>query len=102
MSSGETSTEQTIGLPLAPHAITKSPRTDLHTCAEMFASSCHTSAIADKVTSFSCYSKWDHFDTLTRRWLDTHYKINETVLISDLKPSRTLNENASSGNIYLY
>ena len=50
-------TKQTIGLPLAPHAITRSPRTDLLTWAEMFASSCHTSGIADKVTSSGCYLK---------------------------------------------
>ena len=44
----------------------------------------HSSAIAEHVT---LKFKWDHFDILARGKSDNHCKINETLLIRDLKTS---------------
>lgn len=57
-------------------------------------SACHTSAIADHVTSTGHNMKWDHFEILAKGRSDTHCKIKETLLIQQLKP--TLNDNVSS------
>ena len=63
-------------------------------------SACHASAIADYVTSTGHNLKWDHFKILAKCRSDTHYKIKETLLIQELKP--TLNDNACSEKLYLY
>ena len=63
-------------------------------------SACHTSAIADHVTSTGHNLKWDHFEILAKGRSDIHCKIKETLLIQELKP--TLNDNVSSEKLYLY
>ena len=47
----------------------------------------YTSALADHVTSTGHSLKWDHFEILTKGRSDTHCKIQETLLIKDLKPT---------------
>ena len=44
--------------------------------------------------------KWDHFEILAKGRSDIHWKIKETLLIQELKP--TLNDNVSSEKLYLY
>ena len=61
---------------------------------------CHASALADHVISTGHNIKWDHFDILTTGKSDFQYKIKETLLISELKPS--LNENVGSEKLFLY
>ena len=60
----------------------------------------HTSALADHVTSNGHSLKWDHFEVLAKGRSDTHFKIKETLLIKDLRP--TLNEYVSSERLCLY
>ena len=60
--------------------------------------SCHTSAIADHITSTGHNIKWDHFDILANGRSDLHSK--ETLLICELQP--TLNENLGSKKRFLY
>jgi len=43
--------------------------------------------------------KWKHFGILTKGRSDTHCKIEETLVISELKP--TLNDIVNSEKIYL-
>ena len=62
-------------------------------------SSNHSSAIADHVASTGHNMKWGHFEILARGRSDTYCKIKETLLIRNLQPS--LNENVSSGKLYL-
>ena len=64
------------------------------------AKSCHTSAIADHITSTGHNIKWDHFDILATGRSDLHCKIKETLLIRELQPA--LNENVGSENLFLY
>ena len=61
---------------------------------------CHASAIADHVTSTGHNLNWGHFEILAKGRSDTHYKIKETLLIQELKP--TLNDTVSSVKLYLY
>ena len=61
---------------------------------------CHASALADHVISTGHNIKWDHFDILATRKSDLQCKIEETFLISKLKPS--LSENVGSGKLFLY
>ena len=64
-------------------------------------SSCHSAAIADHVTSTGHYFKWDHFEILAKGRSDTHFKIKETLLVRELKP--TVNDtNVSSEKLNLY
>ena len=63
-------------------------------------STCHASAIADHVTSTGQNLKWDYFEILAKGRSDTHYKIKESLLIQEFKP--TLNDNVSSEKLYLY
>ena len=58
------------------------------------AKSCHTSAIADHITSTGHNIKWDRFDILATGRSDLHCKIKETLLIRELQPA--LNENVGS------
>ena len=58
--------------------------------------SCH----ADLVISTGHNIKWDHFDILATRKSDLQCKIEETLLISKLKPS--LSENVGSEKLFLY
>ena len=55
---------------------------------------CHFYALADDVISADHNIKWEHFDILATGQSDLQCKINETLLISELKPS--LSENVSS------
>ena len=64
------------------------------------AKSCHTSAIADHITSTGHNIKWDHFDILATGRSDLHCKIKETLLIRELQPA--LNENVGSEKLFLY
>ena len=64
------------------------------------AKSCHTSAIADHITSTGHDIKWDHFDILATGCSDLHCKIKETLLIRELQPA--LNENVGSEKLFLY
>ena len=59
-----------------------------------FAKTCHTSAIADHITSTGHNIKWDNFYILATSRSDIHCKIKETFLIRDLKPA--LNKNVGS------
>ena len=61
---------------------------------------CHASALDDHVISTCHYIKWDHFDILATGKSDLQCKINETLLISELKPS--LNKNVGSEKLFLY
>ena len=60
----------------------------------------HSSAIADHMTQTGHKIKWDHFDILATGQSHLHCKINETLLILDLKPA--LNENVGSEKLLLY
>ena len=66
--------------------------------------SCFLKCFATKstfdITSTGQNLKWDHFDILAKGRLDTHYKIKETLLIRELKP--TVNDNVSRQTLYLY
>ena len=64
------------------------------------AKNCHTSAIADHITSTGHNIKWDHFDILATGRSDLHCKIKETLLIRELQPA--LNENVGSEKLFLY
>ena len=64
------------------------------------AKSCHTSAIADHITSTGHNIRWDHFDILATGRSDLHCKIKETLLIRELQPA--LNENVGSEKLFLY
>ena len=44
--------------------------------------------------------KWDHFEILGTGRSDIHYRIKESLLIEDLKPS--LNETVGSEKFFLY
>ena len=55
------------------------------------AKSCHTSAIADHITSTGHNIKWDQFDILATGSSELHCKIKGTLLIRELQPA--LNEN---------
>ena len=44
--------------------------------------------------------KWDHFEILGTGRSDIHYRIKESLLIEDLKPS--LNETVGSEKRFLY
>ena len=55
---------------------------------------CHVYALADDVISADHNIKWEHFDILATGKSDLQCKINETLLIIELKPS--LSENVSS------
>ena len=44
--------------------------------------------------------KMGHFEILAKGRSDTHCKIEETLLIQELKP--TLNDNVNSEKLYLY
>ena len=59
----------------------------------------HTFAIADHISSTGHNIKWDHFEILTTGKSDIHCRINETLLIRDLKP--TLNDNVVSEKRFL-
>ena len=61
---------------------------------------CHTSAIADHITSTGHNIKWDHFDILATGRSDLYCKIKETLLIRELQPA--LNENGRSEQRFLY
>ena len=64
---------------------------------EGITSTCHACAISDHVTPNDHSLKWDHFeilDILAKGWSDTHFKIKETLLIQEIKP--TLNDNVIS------
>ena len=61
---------------------------------------CQKSAIADHITSTGHNIKWDHFEILSTGCSDIHYRIKESLLIKDLKPS--LNENVGSEKLFLY
>ena len=50
----------------------------------LYRGSCHTSAIADHITSTGHNIKWDHFDILASGRSDLHCKIKETLLIREL------------------
>ena len=58
----------------------------------------HASAVADHIST-GHNMKWDHFEILASGKSDLHCKINETLLISDLKPS--LNEKVGSEKLFL-
>ena len=49
--------------------------------------SCQASAIADHITSTGHNIKKDHFEILVTGRSDVYFKIKETLLIKDLKPS---------------
>ena len=59
---------------------------------------CHSSAIADHIISTGHNIKWDHFEILATGHSDVHCKINETLLIKDLKPA--LNKNVVARNFF--
>ena len=59
--------------------------------------SCHTSAVADHITSMGRNISWDHFDILAA---GRSCNIKETLLIRELQPA--LNENVGSGKLFLY
>jgi len=61
---------------------------------EAISSSCHASAVADRVTSTA------HFDILAKGQSDTHCKIKETLIIRELRP--TLSDNVSREKLYIY
>ena len=61
---------------------------------------CHASVLADHVFSTGHNIKWDHFDILATGKSDLQSKIQETLLISELKPS--LNENVGCEKLLLY
>ena len=44
--------------------------------------------------------KWDHFEILATGRSDIHFRIKESLLIKDLKPS--LNENVGSEKLFLH
>jgi len=60
----------------------------------------HASSVADHVISTGHNIKWNHSEILAKGKSDLHYKIKETILISDLKPA--LNENVGSEKLFLY
>ena len=60
----------------------------------------HASAVADHTISTGHNIKWDHFEILATGKSDLQCKIQETLLISDFKPS--LNENIGSEKLFLY
>jgi len=62
--------------------------------------SCHTSAVADQMTSTGRNVKWVHFDILATGRSDLHCNIKETLLIRELQPA--LNENVGSEKLFLY
>ena len=57
-------------------------------------SSCHASAVADRVTSTG------HFDILAKGRSDTHCKIKEALIVRELRP--TLSDNVSREKLYIY
>ena len=57
-------------------------------------SNSHSSAIVDHMTQTGHRIKWDHFDILATGQSHIHCKINQTMLIHDLKPA--LNENVGN------
>ena len=59
-----------------------------------------TSAIADHTFSTGRNIRWDHFEILANGRSDIHCRIEESLLIKDLKPS--LNENVGSEKFFLY
>ena len=61
---------------------------------------CQTSAIADPITSTGHNIKWDHVEILATGCSDIHCRIEESLLIKDLKPS--LNKNLGSEKLFLY
>ena len=61
---------------------------------------CHESAIADHVILTNHRIKWDHFEILASGRSDMHCKIEESLLIRDIKPA--LNENVGSERVHLY
>ena len=61
---------------------------------------CIESAIADRVFLTNHRIKRDHFEILATGRSDMHCKVQESLLIRDLKP--TLNENVGSEKLYLY
>ena len=55
---------------------------------------CQASATPDHNTSTGHSIKWDHFEILATGRSDIHWRMKESLLIKDLKPS--LNENVGS------
>jgi len=60
----------------------------------------HASAVAEHTIYTGQNIKWDHFEILASGQCDLQFKINEALLIRDLKPA--LNENVGSENLLLY
>ena len=63
-------------------------------------SNSHSSAIADHKTQTGHRIKWDHFDILATGQSYIHCKIEETLLIRDLK--QALSENVGSEKLLFY
>ena len=70
------------------------------TVIKALSKNCQTSAIADHITSSEHNIKWDQFEILATGRSDIHCRIQESLLIKDLKPS--LDENVGSEKLFLY